>query len=485
MLALPVLPAHQTRANRIAIEVKTTNACNLACSYCYIDERAAHGVMKESTLANLISKSLSTHESVHYMWHGGEPLLAGLSFFKKAVALQKEFPDKIIANNIQTSGTLITEEVLDFCEENGFGLGFSLDGPLELNDRTRLFHNKRSTFQSVVEALRKAKRRGLGNAAIVVVSRSNLDELSKVYAFAKSEDINLKFHPLLKAGSAIKNYSGLGIGALEYGEAMLRLFDEWFYDDTEIIIEPMWEIIGNLLTEQPQGCYFNGSCQSSYVAVDPQGNVYPCGLFDGLAEFKLGNINGEDFVAILESERRQQIRSRESKIADCNRCQYQKVCNSGCMFNAYMRNGTIEEKDYFCESYQMWYRHLGGVIERELAVAKDFSGAECFNGESLKFRGEWVNPAKISNSKLARIFRKRVYLPQMSATAHVLYKSAQAHQMLGRWEMAERIYEQALRIQRVALGTAHPDYALSLSGLTALYKDLARSESGTFPEQDV
>jgi uncharacterized protein len=444
--------------------------------------------MKDATLESLILKSLSTHESVHYMWHGGEPLLVGLSFFKKAVALQKQFPGKLIANNIQTSGTLITEEVLDFCKEHGFGLGFSLDGPLELNDRTRLFHSGQSTFEIVTESLRKARRRGLGNAAIVVVNRHNLNELSKVYAFARSEGINLKFHPLLNAGAAIANFSGLGIEANEFGQAMVRLFDEWFYDDTETILEPFWEIIGNLLSEQPSGCYFNGSCQSSYIAVDPQGNVYPCGLFDGMAEFKLGNLNEQDFVAILESERRQELRGRESRIADCNNCQYQKVCNSGCMFNAYTRSGTIEEKDYFCESYRMWYRHLGDVIDRELTGAeiKDDSRPESLNqDEGFIFRGKRISPDKISNKKLARIFRKRVYFPQMSDTARVLYKSAQANGMLGRFEMAERLYRRALRIQRKILGAAHPDYALSLRGLTGLYEAEGRARDAALLGQGI
>jgi serine-type anaerobic sulfatase-maturating enzyme len=475
MLTLPVVSNHRPQTGRIAIEVKTTNACNLGCSYCYIDPRAAKGVMKDSTLESLISKSLSTHESVHYMWHGGEPLLVGLSFFRKAVALQQRFPGKVIVNNIQTSGTLITDEVLDFCEEHGFGLGFSLDGPVELNDRTRLFHTGKSTFQTVIESLRKAMQRGLGNAAIVVVNRYNLAELSKVYAFAKSEGINLKFHPLLKAGAAITKYLNLGIEAEEYGRALIELFDEWFYDETEIILEPLWEIIGNLLSEQPVGCYFNGSCQSSYVAVDPQGNVYPCGLFDGMAEFNLGNINEQDFIAILESERRREIRGRESRIADCNRCQYQKVCNSGCMFNAYTRSGTIEEKDYFCESYQMWYRHLGEVIERELRGAEIADSSSPQQGadeeQGFIFRGRKVDPARISNRKLARIFRKRVYLPQILETARVLYKSAEAHRLLGRWEMAERLYRRAARIQRNVLGAQHPDCLLSLKGLAKLQEE--------------
>jgi uncharacterized protein len=411
------------------------------------------------------------------MWHGGEPLLAGLTFFRKAVALQQQHPDKLILNNIQSSGTLITDEVLDFCEDHAFKLGFSIDGPLELNDRTRLFHSGKSTFQVVVQALRKAMQRGLGNAAIVVVGRHNLHELAKVYAFAKSEGINLKFHPLLKAGAAVENYADLGIDTHEYGEAMVRLFDEWFYDDSDIRLDPFVEILGNLMSEQTSGCYFNGSCQSGYVAVDPQGNVYPCGLFDGLAEFNLGNINQHDFISILESDRRREIRGRESRIADCNNCQYQKVCNSGCMFNAYTRSGTIEEKDYFCESYQLWYRHIGAAIEDELskAQAANFPHDECVDhDECLQFRGRRINPEKILNRKLARVFRQQVYLPLMSSTARVVYQSAQAHQLLGRWEMSERLYRRALRIQSKFLGTEHSDFTLSLKGFTALCQEQGR-----------
>ena len=123
--------------------VKPTHDCNLRCEYCYIEENAERGRMSSKTLLNTLDQvsEASGDEEAHFIWHGGEPLLMGLEFFKEIATLSDKLrkKGKEISNSIQTNGTLVTEELLDFIEaKKDFYLGFSLDGSQEINDKTRV-----------------------------------------------------------------------------------------------------------------------------------------------------------------------------------------------------------------------------------------------------------------------------------------------------------------------------------------------------------
>ena len=384
---------------RLSVIVKPTHLCNLSCNYCYIDSNAEKGVMSNKTLENLIFKTVSTHKSVSFIWHGGEPLLIPLDFYKNAKELQEKFflqttPAEIInkiaerkkggdkkskglkrmyhpiTNGFQSNGTLITDAVLDFCEEYDFDIGFSLDGPKEINDKTRYFKNNESAFKKILRGIKKAKKRKVGGGAIVVVNKLNINHLTKIYEFAKKEDINLKLNPLIKSGNACKNYEDLGISPREYGNAMVDLFDKWFYDSDNLRLDPFEELIGNILTENPWGCNYSTSCQNSFISVGPQGDVYPCGRFDGVKEFQIGNINENSMEEIINNAKRKQLQNRADNLKVCQPCEYKKICNSGCMHNAYMSRGRITDRDYYCASYKILFKHISEKIGVELDKAK-------------------------------------------------------------------------------------------------------------------
>ncbi|MBS3050743.1 MAG: radical SAM protein [Candidatus Aenigmarchaeota archaeon] len=360
----------QEPKKQISIIAKPTNDCNLACTYCYIDPKSERGEMDETTLWNMTSKSLQSYDSVEFIWHGGEPLLMPLGFYAKAVEFQQMHSDKQVRNGFQTNGTLVTNDVLDFCERYDFKIGFSLDGPECVNNGTRCFPNGQGAFEQTIGAVRKAKQRGLGSGIIVVVSKLNKDKLGEIYDFAKSEGLGLKLNPLIKSGRALKAYGDLGLEPQEYGRIMIDLFDRWFYDTSAIGIETFEELMGNLLTGIPFGCNYSQSCQNSFISVGVRGDIYPCTRFDGACEFKLGNINTDDLNGVLESEKRQWLRDRVLRVKECLPCDYRQVCNSGCMHGAYMQTGDIDRRDYYCAGYKMLFSHITQRVEAELTKAE-------------------------------------------------------------------------------------------------------------------
>lgn len=355
---------------RLSIIVKPTHDCNLGCSYCYVGSGVDSRKMDDNTLGNMIEKSMNVFEQVSFIWHGGEPLLLPISFYEKVIAYQNRLNSKAV-NTVQTNGTLLSKEYVDFFSENGFRLGFSIDGPKELTDFTRVYKDGNSAYADIMRGINMARNASIGSGAIVVVNRHNYEHLAEIYDWGKDQDIGLQFNPLISSGNAVKNFEGLGITPKEFGTAMVQLFDIWFEDNSSLrSLDPFDEIIGNLLTNDPWGCSFSNSCQKSFISVDPEGDVYPCGRFDKNSNLKLGNINEDNLERILNSDIRLKLQSRSKQITECIPCDYRNICNSGCMHNAYMLEGDVMQKDAYCQSYKMMFKHIASRINEELAKAE-------------------------------------------------------------------------------------------------------------------
>lgn len=125
--------------------------CNLNCAYCYFIQKMAKTpqgiIMPTNVLRELINQTCAVQKKVEFIWHGGEPILAGMNFYQQALKFQMPWIDKgaEIYNSIQTNGTLFTDEWLMFLQQNHFSVGLSIDGPEELHDRLRRDKHGRGT----------------------------------------------------------------------------------------------------------------------------------------------------------------------------------------------------------------------------------------------------------------------------------------------------------------------------------------------------
>jgi uncharacterized protein len=357
--------------NTLTVIVKPTNQCNLSCKYCYAKKENPES-MDDRTLENLTRQlSVSDKDGFSIIWHGGEPLLMGLDFFRRALELQKFYgKDKYFRNSLQTNATLIDDKVLDFCEEKGVSIGTSLDGPEPINDETRVYPDGSGTFRNIYRGIELIRERNkglhgkmIGGGAIVVLNRRNIGRIDEIFDFFRREKIHMKVNPLVKSGNTPND---LGISPQEYGNALVQLFDRWFYQtEFTISVEPLNEILGNLLTENPISCNFGTGCKDRILSIGSNGDVYPCGRFDGVNEFRIGNINEDNLMEIL-MKKQQNPYSRDSKQASCKKCDYQKICNGGCMYSGYMKRGEIEDKDFYCPSYKILFSHLSKALKSEL-----------------------------------------------------------------------------------------------------------------------
>ncbi|MDH6357786.1 radical SAM protein [Parabacteroides sp. PF5-9] len=360
------------------IIAKVTGGCNLRCRYCYMSEESERGRMNEETLYNMLTKVAKENAKegiTDVIWHGGEPLLMGVDFYKKAVEIQKTILNHRFINSVQSNGTLLNESYLDFFEKNNFKVSLSLDGIQMTHDKNRPYKNGGSSFKDTLFWLGELKKRKINEGRVIcVLNKVTASQIVQIYEYAKKERISFKFNPQFPAGEALIN-SDLGLTPEELAEIYIELFDMWFFDDAEYLpqIEPFDEIIENLGLFKnrenqkiiPFGCNWRNNCAYNFIAVSPNGSVYPCGRFIGEKDYLYGNINNEDLFVILKNTARENFINRNKGLDDCSCCEYNKICNAGCPYHSYSRHKDIMIKDPYCYTYKKLFKHIENIVNNE------------------------------------------------------------------------------------------------------------------------
>ena len=196
-------------AKPLYVMVKPVGAvCNLACDYCYYLEKAnlykdnLKHVMSDELLEKFIDEYINsqTMPQVLFTWHGGETLMRPLSFYKKAMELQKKYArGRTIDNCIQTNGTMLTDEWCEFFRENNWLVGVSIDGPQEFHDEYRKNKMGKPSFVKVMQGINLLKKHGVEWNAMAVINDFNADYPLDFYHFFKEIDCKyIQFAPIVE-----------------------------------------------------------------------------------------------------------------------------------------------------------------------------------------------------------------------------------------------------------------------------------------------
>jgi uncharacterized protein len=321
---------------------------------------------------------------VNFVWHGGEPLLRGRAFFERLFEEQRSCATRVTyTNSTQTNATHLDDDMLDFLLANDVSIGLSLDGPPGLNDDSRRIRRslpmaggpspKPTAHATTVDAARRLQARGRAAAAIVTVNRKNVAEPEAIYEEFSRRRIHMKINPLTRSGQAdTPEGADLGITAEEYGGFLVRMFDAWF-DDSEprITIEPFRQHVARILGEEvAHSCFYTRSCHHFFLGISPDGDLFPCGMFQGEPSFRYGNIHELEPQDVARTVLFGSLETREQKVLeDCSKCAFFDLCYSGCMFHSLKDSKVIEEKDYYCAGYKMYFEHALRRVHGDLIRA--------------------------------------------------------------------------------------------------------------------
>jgi uncharacterized protein len=321
----------------LSLTVKTSSACNMACRYCDADIYS-HKRISFQVVAHLVKKALKTGADVRFVWHGGEPLLLGKEFYRKAIWLQQrcKLPQQCISNSVQTNGTLLDEDWLDFFDQAGFSVGLSLDGPAQLHDNSRVLANGHGSFDKVMRAasLMKNRNRKFGVLAVVTddTIRAGAEQLFRFFV-----DNGLKNFGLLC------QYPALNVGRQEYVSRNIQcqflcdIFDLWLAeDDPEVHIREFDSILRRLLGGQHTSCLLAGGCFGKYFAIDPDGSIFHCGEFMFDPNYNMGNIQTIDFETLQSADKIRYLNEENTESIRTLDCPWVSVCSGGCPKDRYI-----------------------------------------------------------------------------------------------------------------------------------------------------
>ena len=315
-------------------------ACNLACEYCYYLDKGFQSrgqVMSDAVLEAFVRQYIEaqTTDEVMFTWHGGEPTMAGLDFYRKAIRLQQRYANgHHIYNSLQTNGTLLNDEWCAFLSRQGWLVGISIDGPQNLHDSYRHNRQGRSSFDRVMRGISLLKKHGCEWNAMATVNAVTARHPLEFYRFFRDElhCQFLQFTPVVEqADGQVLPFS---VNPDDWGTFLCTIFDEWVQHDVgELFVQLFDATLANWVGETPGVCTMVPTCGHAAV-IEANGDVYSCDHFVGPA-YLLGNIAQPPFptlTSLLYSPRQQAFGTakRNALPRQCRECEWLFACNGEC-----------------------------------------------------------------------------------------------------------------------------------------------------------
>ena len=362
--------------------------CNLACKYCYYLEKQKlypldkSKVISDELLEEFIRQYIEaqTMPQVLFTWHGGETLMRPVSFYKRALELQKRYAyGRQIDNCIQTNGTMLTDEWCEFFKENNFLVGVSIDGPQEFHDEYRRTRSGKPSWHEVMKGIRLLQKHGVEWNALAVINDFNADYPKEFYHFFKDLGCRyIQFTPVVER--TVKRADGLTLapGMQEDGEVtdfsvtpeqwgnfLCTLYDEWVKQDVgEIFIQLFDATLANWAGVPPGVCSMSGECGHAAV-MEFNGDVYSCDHFV-YPEYRLGNIRQQTLTGLMYSDRQRNFGKLKTGTLtrQCRECRFLFACHGECPKNRFVRDVYGNPgHNYLCAGYRKFFEHVAADMD--------------------------------------------------------------------------------------------------------------------------
>ena len=356
--------------------------CNLDCHYCYYlkKENLYPGTssfrMEEDILEEYIRQHIDAcpEDEIRFSWHGGEPTLLGLDYFRNIVDIQNKYKPsgKRILNGIQTNATLLDDDWCSFFKKKDFSIGLSLDGPRELHDKYRLTKGQKPTFDQTMRGYDIMRKHKVIFDVLCVVNSFNVRHPLEVYRFFKELHATyISFLPLVETDPGSENgVNGRTVPAEQFGDFLCTVFDEWVEKDIgKIKVQIFEEAARTAFGQDHSLCIFRETCGDIPV-VEHNGDFYSCDHFVD-PEYHVGNIRETPLVELLESGAQRKFGNdkKDTLPRYCRECEVLDMCNGGCPKNRFINTPDGEPGlNYLCAGYKKFFNHCKPFVT-EVAAA--------------------------------------------------------------------------------------------------------------------
>ena len=367
-------------------------ACNLRCIYCFYLEKhklypdRTERVMTDEVLEAYIRQYIEAQPhlpEISFAWQGGEPTLAGLDFFRKAVALQKQYAGgKPVSNALQTNGILLDDAWAAFLAENNFLVGLSLDGPERFHNAFRRDVGGRPTFKRVMKSLETLKKHRVEFNILACVNRQTASAPEEVYRFLRAHGSGfIQFIPIVERCAKAPDPDGLTLVApddpldamvtdwsvrpRDYGQFMARVFDLWVREDVGRVFVQLFDTaLEAWMGYEPSLCFCRDACGYAMV-LEYNGDLFSCDHFVYPA-YRLGNLLETHLAEMVRSPQQRAFgeAKRDRLPGQCRDCSVRFACRGECPKHRFLDTKDGEPGlNYLCEGYRLFFAHIDPYMQ--------------------------------------------------------------------------------------------------------------------------
>ena len=374
----------EKRETPLAVMAKPVGSrCNMRCAYCYYLDKGKYSENRKQTrmsfdlLERLIRQTIaaSPGPTVSFTWHGGEPTLAGLDFYRKALELErKHLPKGWEAwNNLQTNGLLLNEGWCRFLKENRFDVGLSIDGPAAVHDKNRRQLGGAGTFERVSAAVRRLREAGIEPDLLCTVNAVSQEQPLEVYRALREMQCGwVQFIPVVIRDGA----GGVAPGSVSpegYGRFLIAVFDEWVRCDLgKLDVQLFAEMARVMAGGEASLCWMKPTC-GHVLIVEEDGAVYSCDHFVD-PEHRLGTLFDGSLARLAEGESQRAfgLGKRDGLTDECKACPYLRFCNGGCPKDRFGFSAEGQPGQYWlCRGLKAFFSHAEPILKRVMALSAE------------------------------------------------------------------------------------------------------------------
>jgi uncharacterized protein len=332
---------HISGVNPIILQI--SNSCNLKCGYCFAHDCMDGRLMNIPDGKHILDNLADNKKQKRIIFHGGEPLM-NYNLIKKLVHYSNSKKYNF-AFSMQTNGTLLNDNIIEFCKKNKIAPCVSLDG---LDPNANAYRGNEDVFAKAYAGLAKIGRAGLEKQVISVVTNKNVGMLEQITSqFSQVGIKSVHFTPVRAL-----NKEGFAPDSSSFALNMQKVFDKAIYSN--IKVRNLEYILSTLFSPTlPNSCTLCGVYGLQPVTISINGDMYPCDMCTGLDNFYLGNISDTSIDKAMCSEKNFRNYRKPSNV----RSKWHRLHGGGCPIEAYFR-GDISGDDGYLKYYDKMYDYV-------------------------------------------------------------------------------------------------------------------------------